>query len=134
MTAILLHFTLQRGLIICPAVFFHQGIWTTAQRMVVDTAASYTLVAPDILEGLGIDHWSTFETTEAASVTGKGRFPKATLDQIGVKEVSAHNVEVQVGSLPEELGVQGLLGYSFLQHFKIVTINYEAQELTLIPK
>lgn len=131
MNSVLLNFSLQRGIIICKAILFHKGVYIFANRMGLDTCSSYCLIKSESVDMLEIDFCS-IEKTETAGITGKIELPKIIIDQIGVKEANAKNVEFLVGELPKELGLDGLLGYSFLKHFKI-TIDYKKEELTLVP-
>lgn len=130
MKSILLNFSLQKGIIVCRAVLFHENKLSIARRVGVDTCASYTFIHPEIIDNLGIDYFNV-DKVETAGITGEIQLPKVIIQQIGVKDANAKDVEVLVGQLPKKLALDGLLGYSFLKHFKI-TIDYKKEELTLI--
>ena len=127
---ILLNFHLQRGVILCKAVIFHNGFKHVAEHMAFDPGASYTIVSPRIISSAGITFVNT-ETVETIGVTGSIVLPKITVQQIGIQGANAQNVEILVGDLPKKLGLDGLLGYSFLKNFEIITINYRQKELIL---
>ena len=131
MTPTLLSFSLQRGIIICKCILIHQGQWTIANSMAIDTCASYTIIHPEITRRLkiGLSQSSLSETT---GISGTVKFPKIVIQQIGIQAVNAENVEVLVGALPSSLGLQGVLGYSFLKNFDYC-VYYQRQEIVLTP-
>ena len=131
MNPLLLSIHLQKGIMICPAIFYHQQRLTIAPRMVIDPGASNTIIRPEIVMRLGIDITSN-EIIRTITVAGAVEMSKVTLDQIGVCEAHALNVDVLVGTIPEELEIQGIIGYSFLKHFDYC-VYYQKQEIVLTP-
>lgn len=90
--------------------------------MIVDTAASYVAVRPDVFNQLGIA-----PNRKVPLVTASER-ADAPIGQVNKITVGAHcsvvNVQVISIPLPEALPAEGLLGASFLRHF-LVSMNYE---------
>ena len=130
MNPVLLSFNLERGIIICNAVLINGSFTMIASRVAIDCCASYTILAPWLVKGLNIPVDNS-NIAEIDGLTGSIYLPKVVVPQIGILGANARNVDVLVGKLPVKIGLDGVLGYSFLKHFKIITINYEKQELTL---
>ena len=131
MNPMLLSFSLHRGIMLCNAVLFHQGAWIIAENVVIDPGASYTIMHPKLIQFLGISV-DTSQRIKTTSVSGSVEYPKIQLDQIGVENVSVRNVETLVGSVPKELEIQGIIGYTFLKHFDYC-VCYQRQEIVLTP-
>ncbi|HEX9655191.1 MAG TPA: retroviral-like aspartic protease family protein [bacterium] len=99
--------------------------------LALDTGASNTIVSCDIIRAVGYDPASG---TEVRIVTGSAT-PTARelvierLDSIGQ---SVHELRVICHDLPEESGLDGLLGLNFLRHFD-TEINYSNGTLVLKP-
>jgi predicted aspartyl protease len=85
--------------------------------VVLDTGASLTIVATDILAQLGYDPANP-SLGRQRIITGSGveYAPRTTVR-------SAAAIGQKVANLPPESGVDGLLGLSFLKHFKL-TIRF----------
>lgn len=125
------NFTLQNGITVCEAKLYHQDKSITIEKMGVATFSPYVIITPDVASKLGIN-FSSAEKVVTVTATGTIALPKVIIQQIRVKDANAKDVEVVVGPLPEKVELDGLLGYSFLKHFKI-TIDYKKEELILIP-
>jgi predicted aspartyl protease len=99
--------------------------------MIVDTAASYVAVRPDVFNQLGIA-----PNRKVPLVTASER-TEATLGQVEKVTVggrcSAVNGDVISISLPETLPAEGLLGASFLRNF-FVSMDYDTGKLELTTK
>ena len=76
---------------------------------------------------LKIDPKKTIELTSATRVE---RVSLIVIPEIEVLGMIAKNVEVVIKNLPKESAVEGLLGLSFLKHFKL-TIDFKKGELSL---
>jgi len=92
--------------------------------VVLDTGASLTIVATDIMAQLGYDPANPCLDRQRI-VTGSGieyapRTAVRSATAIGQKVI---NLDVLCHDLPPESGVDGLLGLSFLKHFKL-TIRF----------
>ena len=108
MNSILVSCNIQKGLIICRVVLIHPQI------------AYWLKLSPNP------------ELGKTTGLSGTVQFPKTTIQQVGLQSANAQNVEAFIGVLPEELDLQGLIGYSFLQHFDYC-IYYKRQEIVLTP-
>src|SRR5437879_678660 len=102
---------------------------STITRLVLDTGASF-VVLPwrlAIAIGLKIDPEKTIQTTTATTIE---TVPKVIIPKISVLGKTATDVEAIIKDLPPEVPVDGLLGLSFLQHFKL-SIDFPKGELNL---
>ena len=92
--------------------------------VVLDTGASLTILATDIMARLAYDPANP-ELERQRIITGSGveYAPRVTVraaTAIGQKVI---NLDVLCHDLPPESGVDGLLGLNFLRHFKL-TIRF----------
>ena len=92
--------------------------------VVLDTGASLTIVANDIMAQLGYDPANPALDRQRI-VTGSGvEFaPRAAVRSATAIGQKVTNLDVLCHDLPPESGVDGLLGINFLRHFKL-TIRF----------
>lgn len=85
-------------------------------KFVLDTGASYVVLPWWIAGGLGlaIDPKNLVSTTTASSVEN---VPYTTIPKVTVLDKTVKNVPCIIKDLPQESGVDGLLGLSFLRNF-----------------
>ncbi|MFA0757762.1 MAG: hypothetical protein PVTTEEND_000863 [Candidatus Fervidibacter sp.] len=100
-------------------------------RMAVDSGASLVMIKPDILVGLGYDltvaRPMTIYGIHAQALTA----PQVTLERFGVIGAEEANVDCLALSLPPQVGLDGLVGLSYLHRFSVVTFNFSDNSLTL---
>ncbi|OGG19326.1 hypothetical protein A3D78_06165 [Candidatus Gottesmanbacteria bacterium RIFCSPHIGHO2_02_FULL_39_14] len=98
-------------------------------KFVLDTGASYVVIPWRIATGLGleINQQNLVSTTTASSVE---HVPYTSIPKLTVLDKTVRNVPCIVKDLPSESGVDGLLGLSFLKHFKL-TIDFNKGFLSL---
>jgi predicted aspartyl protease len=100
-------------------------------RMAVDSGASLVMIKPDILVGLGYDLTAARPMTiygiHAQALTA----PQVTLERFGVIGAEEANVDCLALSLPPQVGLDGLVGLSYLQRFSLVTFNFSDNSLML---
>jgi predicted aspartyl protease len=92
--------------------------------VVLDTGASITVVAVDIMARLGYDPANPALDRQRI-ITGSGveYAPCTTVRSATAIGQKVDNLEVLCHDLPPESGVDGLLGINFLKHFKL-TIRF----------
>jgi len=100
-------------------------------RLAFDTGATITMIGKGILEALGYD----IKTADEISIITGSRIE--TVKELIVLEIHAidravKNMTVICHDLPEESGLDGLLGLNFLRHFD-TEINYSNNTLILKP-
>jgi predicted aspartyl protease len=92
--------------------------------VVLDTGASLTILATDIMARLGYDPANP-ELERQRIITGSGveYAPRVTVQAATAIGQKVINLDVLCHDLPPESGVDGLLGLNFLRHFKL-TIRF----------
>jgi predicted aspartyl protease len=92
--------------------------------VVLDTGASMTILATDIMARLGYDPANPHLNRQRI-VTGSGieYAPRTTVRSATAIGQKVTNLDVLCHDLPPESGVDGLLGVNFLRHFKL-TIRF----------
>ena len=95
------------------------GKITLHARLVVDTGASLVVLPWRIATGLDlpIDPTQLVKTSTAAAVES---VPLTIIPKVTVLGKTMRNVVCMVKDLPAESGVDGLLGLSFLRHFRVI--------------
>lgn len=98
-------------------------------RMLLDTGASLLILPWRIATGLGldIDPSRLISITTASAVESA---PLTNIQKVTVLGKTVKNVPCLIKDLPPESGVDGLLGLSFLRHFK-TTIDFKRGILTI---
>jgi len=100
------------------------------QHYILDTGASFTLVSAQAAKDLGITIDENTPLIPGATVSGTILTPLVTLKSVRVGRAEAENVEAIVHTMPS--GLQGLLGNSFLNKFRVVLDTVNAK-MTLFP-
>ena len=88
--------------------------------LAVDTAATETLITPDVLDDLGYSARQGEKITVVHSAIGAERGYTMRVARFTALGFTSNDFRIHVHDLPEETGVEGLLGLSFLRQF-----NYE---------
>ena len=92
-------------------------------RVALDTGATYTMIPWEIAEALGYKPEMSKEKMTLITASGVETAPLIEIKKITFLGESVDNVPVVCHDLPPKSYVTGLLGSSFLRHFK-VTIDY----------
>lgn len=87
-----------------------------------DTAASETHIVPEITDDLGYSPRQGGAITSVSSAIGKEPGYMLRVTRFASLGFSFPDFAVHVHDLPEGIGIDGLLGLSFLRHF-----NYEVR-------
>lgn len=101
----------------------------TISRLALDTGASYVMLPWKLASGIGITINPT-NTTQVMTATTVETAPRIRIPEMTVLGKTVKNVEALIKDLPPQSHVDGLLGLSFLKHFKI-TIDFKKGLLTL---
>ena len=91
--------------------------------MILDTGAALTSLSWSTAKMIGYDPAATSERQELVTANGVIEVPKLRVESIVVSDAEAKNVECVCHDIPEMAGIRGLLGLSFLKHFRTV-IDY----------
>ncbi|MCE2930773.1 MAG: retroviral-like aspartic protease family protein [Vampirovibrionales bacterium] len=87
-------------------------------HFILDTGATYTTISKRMARQLGLD----LENSEKIAITtanGELDVPKVRLKTVAVNGIEASDVEATVMDFGEGNSFAGLLGLSFIQHFKL---------------
>ena len=88
--------------------------------MISDTGAMYTAISWDIAKDIGYDPAVATDRVHIITASGVIEVPKIKIHGIGFGELYAEDIEVICHDIPELAGIRGLLGLSFLKHFRTV--------------
>jgi clan AA aspartic protease (TIGR02281 family) len=97
---------------------------------ILDTGAVYTVVAWDVAKDVGYDPAICERRVPIVTANGVIEAPLITVEGIHAAGVRAEAVSVICHDIPEITGIEGLLGLSFLEHFRTV-IDYPAGVLEI---
>jgi clan AA aspartic protease (TIGR02281 family) len=92
-------------------------------EMILDTGAASTVLSWAVVKAIGYDPTVAPDRDEAITANGVIEVPKLQVAIITVGNVEARDVEVLCHDIPQLAGIRGLLGLSFLKHFRTV-IDY----------
>ena len=95
--------------------------------MLLDTGADFTVLTKQVARDLRLSSLNHLPTQEFKTAGGTVRFPIATLQSLRVGAAEARDVEVAIdidGHMP-----MGLLGMTFLRHFKM-TVDHQRGQVT----
>ncbi len=84
-----------------------------------DTGVTYIMIPWEIAEILGYQPELSKERITMTTASGVEKVPLITLKSVEVLGKKAINVKAIVHNLPQESYIDGLLGISFLKHFKV---------------
>ena len=98
--------------------------------MILDTGAMYTAISWDVAKDIGYDPAVALDRVPIITANGVIEVPKIKVKGIGFKELYVEDVEVICHDIPEIAEIEGLLGLSFLKHFKIC-LDFKANILEI---
>jgi len=91
--------------------------------MILDTGAIYTVIAWDVAKDIGYDPAVSERRMPIVTANGVIEAPLISVESIQLADIRAETVDVICHDIPEIAGIEGLLGLSFLQHFRTL-IDY----------
>lgn len=91
--------------------------------LILDTGAVYTVIAWDVVKDIGYDPAISERRVPIVTANGVIEAPLITVDRIQVADLRAEAIDVVCHDIPELAGIEGLLGLSFLKHFRTL-IDY----------
>lgn len=95
---------------------------TSASReidMILDTGAMYTAISWDTAKDIGYDPAVSQNRVHIINANGVIEVPKIKIRGIEFRGLYVEDVEVICNDIPELAEIEGLIGLSFLKHFKI---------------
>lgn len=113
----------QSPIIVVDIILEGEGGTKRRIRAALDTGATYTMIPWEIAEALGYRPEISKEKVTLITASGVETTPVIEVKRIIFLDQNIDNVQVVCHALPSKSYVVGLLGSSFLRHFK-VTIDY----------
>lgn len=92
-------------------------------KMVLDTGATYCMIPWHIAEELGYKPALSKDFVSVNTANGQIHTPTISVESMTVLGKTVKNCDMMVHDLPETSRVDGLIGLSFLKHFKL-TIDF----------
>jgi clan AA aspartic protease (TIGR02281 family) len=99
--------------------------------MVLDTGSVYTVIAWDVAKDIGFDPAISERRMPIITANGIIEAPLITVQGIHIRDLVAESVDVICHDIPEITGIEGLLGLSFLKHFRTL-IDYNRKVLEIV--
>jgi clan AA aspartic protease (TIGR02281 family) len=88
--------------------------------MLLDTGAAYTALSWEVAKDLGYDPAGSPERVSIVTANGVIEVPKLTVQRIVFRELFVRRVEIICLDVPELAEIEGLVGLSFLRHFRVL--------------
>ena len=98
--------------------------------VILDTGAVYTVIAWDVAKDIGYDPAISERRMPIVTANGVIEAPLITVESIQLADLRAEAVDVICHDIPEITGIEGLLGLSFLRHFRTL-IDYTTGTLEI---
>lgn len=88
-------------------------------RMILDTGATFTMLAPEILIDIGLDPAQSADRRMITTASGVEHVTFCTVPVVRTLGVAQENVAVCAHSLPSNIPARGLLGLNFLRGYHL---------------
>jgi len=103
---------------------------TCRRWMVLDTGAQITMITPNLAAEAGIELTGNEPKVPIVGVTGSESMPLVALPRVSLLGMFVENLEAVCHPLPPRLGLDGILGINFLQHFNLF-IHHDTETVSL---
>jgi clan AA aspartic protease (TIGR02281 family) len=98
--------------------------------MALDTGSSLMMITPRIAREIGLDLTSAKSKMPLVGVAGSAWAVEVTLARVSIMGMAVENVKALCHPLPPELGLDGIIGLNFLQHFNLA-IAHDTETVTV---
>lgn len=88
--------------------------------MILDTGALYTAISWETAKDIGYDPAVAPSRVPIITANGVIEVPKIKIRAMGFRELYVENIEVICHDIPEIAEIEGLVGLSFLKHFRVL--------------
>jgi len=119
----------EKGIIIIPRMEIFGPKGSVPVDLILDTGAAYTLIGWDVAMALGYTPERHCKSIPIVTANGRIHAPLLNIQKISIQDAVARNVPAVCHDIPD-LSVSGLLGLSFLKHFRTV-IDYRSLTLQI---
>jgi len=109
-------FGFSRGRLIVPPVHMRHK-FQGRPDVVLDTGSHSTVITPRFAALLGFDAEEMEPTLTVTSATGAASAAELRVASVSVLDAEVRDLRVICHALPPALGLDGVLGLNFLQHF-----------------
>ncbi len=123
-------FSFARGRLIVRKVRLRRGTVRTWARMALDTGARVTAITPRIANELGFDPDKAESMARIVGAIGADSAPVLTVASVSIMGAEVRDLRVVCFPLNPKLGLDGVLGLNFLEHFDI-NISNKTETVTL---
>ncbi|MDQ7004956.1 MAG: retropepsin-like aspartic protease [Ghiorsea sp.] len=103
-----------------------------AMRFIVDTGATYVAIPPAIAKQAGLYDLKS-KTIKVKTANGKMKVSRVRLQDMSIGKMTQSNVRATIQTIAADKPNLGLLGMSFLKHYK-VTVHQDKKMIELAPK
>ena len=86
--------------------------------MILDSGAMYTAISWELAKDLGYDPAGSPERVPIITANGVIQVPKLIVKRMAFRKLFVDQVEVICHDIPELAEIEGLVGLSFLKHFR----------------
>lgn len=98
--------------------------------LALDTGASNVIISREASVNLGYNLELTPEQATISNASTSHLVPVVTLKSFRLADATVKNIQALCYTIPEELGIDGVIGLNFLRHFN-VNLDFEKGILTL---
>ncbi len=123
------NFAPDANLIVFPCVVKHSKEIITL--LALDTGASSVILSEEVLDLTGYDVKSVIDRADFSNASQSHRVPVVLLDSFGLPGAEESNIEALCYTVPEEHGIEGVIGLNYLRRFRKVILDFENGMLTL---
>jgi clan AA aspartic protease (TIGR02281 family) len=99
--------------------------------MLLDTGAAYTALSWTDLKAIGYDPAVVPDRQVVITANGVIEVPKLKVKCISISNIEVRDIEVICHDIPELAGIRGLIGLSFIKHFRTV-VDYKEGYIEII--
>ena len=98
--------------------------------LALDTGASTTIISTKAASKIGYDLSQISDLASFGDASQSHLVPRVTLKSFSLADARVENLEALCYTIPEEHGIDGVIGLNFLRHFNLA-LNFERGILTL---
>lgn len=124
-----LRFNVRRGIILVPVKLFGPA-GDRVVRLALDTGATHTMIASNILINLGYAPWQARRWMPVMTASGNMRAPVIYIRSIEALGLAKTRLNVICHTLPPNSSIDGLLGLNFFKECRL-TIDFRRGLITV---
>lgn len=98
--------------------------------LALDTGSSFTIISTKAAREIGYDLSQIPDLLSFGDASTTHLAPKVTLKSLSLADARINDVEALCYTLPEDYGIDGIIGLNFLRHFKL-SLDFEQGILNL---